>query len=59
MPFQIRIGPKKLKEGKVEFYNRATRQAEDVVVEEVAEIAQQRVSEALKKLNAGEKGITN
>ncbi len=52
MPFQIRIGPKKLKEGQVEFYDRATRQAEDVAVDNVAKIAQQRVSEALQKLNA-------
>lgn len=52
MPFQIRIGPKKLKEGQVEFYDRATRQAEDVAVEDVAKIAQQRVGEALQKLNA-------
>jgi prolyl-tRNA synthetase len=51
MPFQIRIGPKKLKEGKVEFYNRATRQAEDVAVEDIAKIAQMRVSEAIQKLN--------
>ncbi len=52
MPFQIRIGPKKLKEGQVEFYDRATRAAEDVAVEDVATIARQRVSEALLKLNA-------
>ncbi len=52
MPFQIRIGPKKLKEGQVEFYDRATRLAEDVAVENVVRIAQQRVSEALQKLNA-------
>jgi prolyl-tRNA synthetase len=51
MPFQIRIGPKKLKEGKVEFYDRATRQAEDVAVEDAANIAQQRIREALHKLN--------
>ncbi len=52
MPFQIRIGPKKLKEGQVEFYDRATRLAEDVAVEDVVQIAQQRVGEALQKLNA-------
>ena len=50
MPFQLRIGPKKLKEGKVEFYERATRLAEEVAVEEVATIAQQRVRAALQKL---------
>ena len=52
MPFQIRVGPKKLKEGKVEFYDRATQQAEDVAVEDVAKIVQQRVSEAFLKLNS-------
>jgi prolyl-tRNA synthetase len=52
MPFQIRIGPKKLKEGQVEFYDRATRGAEDIAIEDAAKIAQQRVSEELKKLNA-------
>lgn len=52
MPFQIRIGPKKLKDGQVEFYDRATRQAEDVAVEAVAGIAQQRILAAIQKLNA-------
>ncbi len=50
-PFQIRVGPKKLKEGKVEFYDRATRQAEDVAVGEVVETARRRVADALKQLN--------
>jgi prolyl-tRNA synthetase len=50
-PFQIRIGPKKLKEGKVEFYDRATRQAEDVAVEQAVEVAQQRIRQALQALN--------
>jgi len=52
IPFQIRIGPKKLQEGKVEFYHRATRQAEEVAVEAVTNLAQQQISEALNKLNA-------
>src|SRR5262249_36862667 len=39
LPFQIRVGPKKLKEGKVEFYDRATRQSEDVSVDEAAPTA--------------------
>lgn len=51
IPFQIRIGPKKLQEGKVEFYHRATRQAEEVAVEAVTNLAQQQISEALNKLN--------
>ena len=50
-PFQIRVGPKKLKEGKVEFYDRATRSAEDVGVEDAAELAKGRIDEALRKLN--------
>ncbi|MBK6795323.1 MAG: proline--tRNA ligase [Acidobacteria bacterium] len=50
-PFQIRIGPKKLKEGKVELYDRATRIAEDVPVESAVEITKQRISAALQKLN--------
>ncbi|MBK7600977.1 MAG: proline--tRNA ligase [Acidobacteria bacterium] len=50
-PFQIRIGPKKLKEGKVELYDRATRIAEDVPVESVVEITKQRIADALQKLN--------
>lgn len=51
-PFQIRIGPKKLKEGKVEFYDRATKQAEDVTVEEAVAVAARRIAEALKSLNS-------
>ena len=51
-PFQIRIGPKKLKEGKIEFYDRATRQAEDVAVEQAVDIARQRIEQALQALNS-------
>jgi prolyl-tRNA synthetase len=51
-PFQIRIGPKKLKEGKVEFYDRATRQAEDVAADGAVKIAIQRIDEAMRKLGA-------
>jgi prolyl-tRNA synthetase len=50
-PFQIRIGPKKLKEGKVEFYDRATKASEDVAVGEVAGLARERIKQALDKLN--------
>jgi prolyl-tRNA synthetase len=50
-PFQIRIGPKKLKEGKVEFYDRATKTPEDVAVGEVAGLARERIKQALDKLN--------
>src|SRR5262245_7658921 len=50
-PFQIRVGPRKLKEGKVEFYDRATRQSEDVSVDEAAPTAQRRITDAFKKLN--------
>jgi len=50
-PFQIRVGPKKLKEGKVEFYDRATRQSEDVSVDEAAPTAQRRITDAINKLN--------
>ncbi len=50
MPFQLRIGPKKLTEGKVEFYERATRQSEEVAVEDIVQITQQRVQEAIGKL---------
>ena len=53
IPFRITIGQKKLKDGKVEFYDRATKQSEDVVVEAAAEIAIQRVRQALAKLNEG------
>jgi prolyl-tRNA synthetase len=51
IPFQIRVGPKKLKEGKVEFYDRATRASEDVAADGVVELARQRVEEAARKLN--------
>jgi prolyl-tRNA synthetase len=51
VPFQIRVGPKKLKEGKVELYDRAARQAEDVDVNEAAQAAASRVIEALRRLN--------
>jgi prolyl-tRNA synthetase len=50
-PFQLRIGPKKLKEGKVEFYDRATRTAEDVTVSDAVRITKDRVDEAMRKLN--------
>jgi prolyl-tRNA synthetase len=50
-PFQLRIGPKKLKEGKVEFYDRATRQAEDVAVDAAVEVAYQRIQQAMRRLN--------
>ncbi len=50
-PFQIRVGPKKLKEGKVEFYDRATRTSEDVAVDETVEVAARRIDEAMRKLN--------
>jgi prolyl-tRNA synthetase len=50
-PFQIRIGPKKLKEGKVEFYDRATRTAEDVDVNAAVEVATRNIQQALEQLN--------
>lgn len=50
-PFQIRIGPKKLKEGKVEFYDRATKMAEDVSADQVVAIASQRIQQAFQALN--------
>ncbi|HQR33839.1 MAG TPA: proline--tRNA ligase [Blastocatellia bacterium] len=50
-PFQIRIGPKKLKEGKVEFYDRATKMAEDVPADQVVAIASQRIQQAFQALN--------
>jgi prolyl-tRNA synthetase len=53
-PFQIRIGPKKLKEGKVEFYDRATRTSEDVAAPDAVRVAKSRVDEALRKLNEPE-----
>lgn len=51
MPFQIRIGSKKLKEGKVEFYDRTTRQSEDVELATVSTTAVERIKAALQKLN--------
>jgi prolyl-tRNA synthetase len=50
-PFQIRIGPKKLKEGKVEFYDRVTRASEDVSVDDAVRMAKGRIDEALRRLN--------
>ncbi len=50
-PFQIRIGPKKLKEGNVEFYDRATRTPEDVNVDDAVRLTKSRIDEALRKLN--------
>lgn len=50
-PFRITIGQKKLKEGKVEFYDRATRQSEDFAIDAVTEHACLRIKQALKKLN--------
>ena len=49
-PFQIRIGPKKLKEGKVEFYDRAARASEDTAVDSAVELALQKIGEAIRKL---------
>ncbi|MFZ4986985.1 MAG: proline--tRNA ligase [Blastocatellia bacterium] len=51
MPFQIRIGPKKLREGKVEFYNRATREAEEIAADSTVEVTLARVSAARRALN--------
>jgi prolyl-tRNA synthetase len=51
MPYQIRIGPKKLKEGKAEFYNRATRTSEDVSLDSIVELARQTIQTALQKLS--------
>ena len=48
-PFQIRIGPKKLKEGKVEFYDRATRTSEDIPADAAVEVAGLRIQQALKR----------
>ncbi|MCI0336510.1 MAG: proline--tRNA ligase [Acidobacteria bacterium] len=54
IPFQMRIGQKKLKEGKVEFYTRATRQSEDVAADAAMELALQRIQQATRKLNYAE-----
>jgi prolyl-tRNA synthetase len=51
-PFQIRVGAKKMKEGKVEFYDRTTRQSEDVELGGVVELAQGRIAAALQSLNS-------
>ncbi len=51
IPFRLTIGQKKLKEGKVELYDRATRQSEDISVDEAAEAAYQRIHYALRQLN--------
>ncbi len=48
-PFQIRIGPKKLKEGKVEFYDRATRHSEDVAADAAFEFAGMKIQQALRR----------
>jgi prolyl-tRNA synthetase len=50
-PFQIRIGQKKMKEGKVEFYERATRQSEDTAADEAVEVAGLRIQQAMRRLN--------
>src|SRR5205085_3079183 len=51
IPFRITIGQKKLKEGKVELYDRTTRQLEEIAVDEAAEAAYQRIHAALRQLN--------
>jgi prolyl-tRNA synthetase len=51
IPFRLTIGQKKLKEGKVELYDRATRQSEDVAADAAAEVAYQRITRALRHLN--------
>ena len=51
IPFRITIGQKKLKEGKVELYDRATRQAENAAADQAAEEACQRIQQALRKLD--------
>ncbi|MFN0124622.1 MAG: proline--tRNA ligase [Blastocatellia bacterium] len=53
MPYRITIGGKKLKEGKVEFYTRATRQLEDVDVSEAVALCAARVKESLAALHQG------
>lgn len=53
-PFQIRIGPKKLKEGKVEFYDRATRQAAEVAADSAVEHALAQIQAALREINRPE-----
>jgi prolyl-tRNA synthetase len=51
IPFQIRIGQKKMKEGKVEFYERATRQSEDTAADAAVEVAGLRIQQAMRRLN--------
>jgi len=51
IPFRITIGQKKLKEGKIELYDRATRQAENAAADQAAEEACQRIQQALRKLD--------
>ncbi|MCG3163187.1 MAG: Proline--tRNA ligase [Acidobacteria bacterium] len=50
-PFQIRVGAKKLKEGKVEFYDRSLKTSEDVEATAAVELARRRIDEAVRKLN--------
>lgn len=50
IPFRITIGQKKLKDGKVELYDRTTRQSEDVAIDAAAEQACLRVTQALRDL---------
>ncbi len=48
-PFQLRIGPKKLKEGKVEFYDRRTKQSEDLPADQAVKIAIDRIHDELNE----------
>ncbi len=57
IPFRITIGQKKLTDGRVEFYDRATKLSEDVMVDEAAEMAIQRVQQAFVKLNEVRNGM--
>lgn len=50
-PFQVRIGPKKLKEGKVELYDRATRTAEDIPLDSVVATLRAKVDAAFQALS--------
>lgn len=52
IPFRITVGQKKLKEGKVEFYDRATRKAEDVAVDAVVAHVGMNIEYAFKKLHS-------
>ncbi|MBX3276794.1 MAG: proline--tRNA ligase [Acidobacteria bacterium] len=51
IPFRITIGAKKFKEGKVEFYDRAARRAEDIAVDATFEHTGLRIEQAFKRLN--------